>query len=567
MEEINKKCLIFLLIGLSLALIFAAIILIYKTNFKNSSFIPFIFAYIFLVAYFFQPFLVTFDYALFIYESYYKRERNYENIDKIFTLIFKIVGYLGSIFSYFILPVFRYYYFSGYFSFWERVKHAFKRYLFEYILSHYIIIAIIVIVGLTSIIIYFSGKEEFILTSIDIGLNCLVIPGVFKCLLLLGSFFPILISELKLIWECCRRKNYETILNGIITESLQEDQKKISKAYNNLKDVLKKSLFTEGEQKKEIEKIINKIEKNQTELMIALSDNEDVAVLTMDTFYNIICNSITEINEALLTIPRKIFVKANIKDKLSKEHGKLYFIFPLFMISVGIFILFVECFGDAIEYSEKKDNFDRIHVNFCLMLLTYLIIYYLAVYYCVLKRNSITEHMLYGKKLSDSLCLLNFATAISGLITPVSFIVIYSNIFGIYYYEDQEREFYPQQNMIFTRINKYIIIENIRPIFNLDISFKDTFWIYSSFKTFIIILFFIGTFCFHSLSFKGCFYCCCNCNKCGLEKKMYKFKFKFLFNDKNEKFCTCLRKDTYEKKGERDSLFIEKKMSELATMS
>ena len=561
MEEINKKCLIFLSIGLGLALILSAIILIYKTNFKKPFFIPFIFAYLFLVAYFFQPFLITFDYALFIYESYYHRERNYEEIDHIFTLIYKIVGYTGTGFSYFVLPLYKYYYFSGYFKFWEKIGHAFKRYFLEFILGKWVFIILGVLILIASVIIYFSGKEEFILNSKDIVLNCLIIPGIFKCLLYIGSYFPILISELKLICQCCRRKNYETILNGVITKSVQKDQERIAKALNNLEEALSKSFFDEESQTKEIKKILKRIENNKDIPMIALSKDENVGFLTKDTFYNIICNSITEINETELTIPRKIFVKANIKIKLSKTHGFCYGFYPLFLVLIGIFILFVEIFGDLIDYSEIKDDYNRIHVNFCLMLLAFLVIYYLAIFFCVLKRNSITEHMLYGKHLSDSLCLLNFATAISGLITPVSFIVIYSNIFGIYHYEDQETKFYPQQNMIFTRINKYIIIDNIKPIFNLDISFQNTFWIYSYLKSFVIILFFIGAFCFHSIPFKACFYCCCN--KCGMEKKCYTFKFKLMLNDKNEKFCSCLREDTFEKKGSRDSLRFEQEMTSM----
>ena len=558
MEEINKKCLIFLLIGLGLALILSAILLIFKTNFQKSSFIPFFFAYIFLVAYFFQPFLITFDYALFIYESYYHRERNYEEIDTIFTLIYKYVGYTGTGFSYFILPLYRYYYFSGYFKFCERIRHAFKRYWFEYILGHLILIIIVAVIFIASGIIYFAGQKEFILTSIDIVFNCFIIPGIFKTLLYIGSYFPILISELKLICACCRKKNYETILNGVITKSLQKDQKKIAKAVYNLREALNKSFFDEQYQKNEIEKILNRFENNKDTKMIAVSKGDDVGVLTQDTFYDIICNSITEFKETELIIPRKILVKANIKIKIKKSHGNCFCWYPFVMILIGIFILFIEIFGDLIEYSEIKDDYNRIHVNFCLMLLAFLVIYYLAIYFCVLKRNSITEHMLYGKKDSDSLCLLNFATAISGLITPVSFIVIYSNIFGIYHYEDQEKKFYPQQNMIFTRINKYLIIENIKPIFHLDISFKSTFWIYSYSKSFVIILFFIGAFFFHSFPFRACFYCCCN--KCGMEKKCYIFKFKFTLNDKNEKFCAYLREDTYEKKGSRDSLQIEQDM-------
>lgn len=551
MDDFTKACLKYLLIGLVVAFILALILLIYKINFKKCSIISIFFAFFFLIAYIFQPFLITLDYALFIYESNYLRERNYKTIDQLLTLTFRILGNIGFGFSFFFLPVYKYYYFSGYFRFKERLKDAFKRYFLD-IVKYYILVIIGIIVLIISLILYFSGNEKFILDSKDLLLNCSIIPGIIKCLLYIGSYLPILYSELKLTCPDLRTSNYEKILNGVINEYLEEDKKKLIKAYSNLKSALKNSIISEENQKTEIQKMINYLEKNKESLTISLEIEENKGVITFDTFYHILCDSITEIKETTLTLPRKLYVCVNIKKKLNKTHGKCYFLYPLFMIFLGLFILLNECFGNAIEFSEIKDEYNRMHVNSCLKLFIFLIFYYISVYFCVIKRNSISNHMLYGKRDSDTLCLLNFATEISGLISPVSFIVLYSNIFGIYYYENKGINFYPQNNMVYTRINKYIIIENIRPFFNLDISFKDTFWIYAYSKTFIILLFLVGTFLFHSLTMKVCFFCCCN--KWCCKKKKYERKFSYIFNDKNEKFCKCLRKETYEDKGEKDPL-------------
>ena len=547
MEEFDKKCLLYLLIGLGIAFILASILLIYKVDCKESSVISFIFAYFFLIAFFFQPFLVTLDYALFIFETSFQRERNFGDIDNMLRLIYRIIGRIGTGFSLVVLPVYTHFYFSGYFTFGGRLKNAIKRYFTEDCILYYIFGIIIVVALIVGFVLIERGNEDFVLSSKDLAYNCLIIPSIIKCLLYLGSYFPILWSELKLICPCMRTKAYVQILNGVVKTYLNEDIKKLEQAYINLGNALNKSFSTEN-QRKEIKKIMKKVrdkksDKNDKDFsLIVLNDGDNSGVITKETFIQIVCDSITEINETLLTFPRKLFVKNNINNKLEKEHGRIYYLYPILLLGIGIFILFIEIFGNALEYSEIRDNYGRIDDIYCIILLIFLIFYYMAIYFCVLKRNSITKQMLYGKRESDTLCLLNFATEISGLITPASFIVIYSNLFGIYQYENREKKFYSQNNMIFTQINKYIIIENIKPLFNLDISFKDSFWIYSYFKSFIILTFLIGSFFFHSFTLKGC--CCCCKNK----------KYRYIFNDKNEKFCKTCRKETYEQKGEKDPL-------------
>ena len=94
MDEIESRILILIFLGLAMSIIFALLILLFKIDWKNTTVISFIFALFFSIAYFFQPFLVTIDYLFFLYESSKLRERNYERIDKAFTLVYKIVGYV-----------------------------------------------------------------------------------------------------------------------------------------------------------------------------------------------------------------------------------------------------------------------------------------------------------------------------------------------------------------------------------------------------------------------------------------------------------------------------------------
>ena len=576
MEHVESNFMKILVIGLCLSIIEASILLIYKINFKEASILSFIFAFIFLIAFFFQPFLVTLDYAIFIYDSYNLRERNYENIDKILYLSYKIIGWIGIFFSLAFLPIFKYYYFSGYFTFYRKLGHSLRRYFCGDLIKYYILaIPGLILILFALYLYYISGKQDLVLNSKDLLFNCLSIPGQIKCLIYIGSYFPILFSELKFSF---RNEKYKKILNGIITQSIQDDIKNMDEAYIKILNTEIEKVFKDNSQKNEIERIKKEYEKNKESCHIQIkkvnnnengeeiNDDKFEKVVSLKTAEKIVCESMTVIKETLLILPRKFFVRKNIEDKMDKEHGNYYFLYPLFMLVIGASVLFIELFGDSINYSEYTDQYDRIKSNNCFYLFIILYIYHIAIYFCVLKRNSITNHMLYGKRNSDTLCLLNFATEISGLITPIPFFVIYSNLFGIHYYDEKfgnsgKKEYYPQNNMVFTKLNKYILVDNIKPLFNLDITFKDTFWIFVFIKDCIIIFFLLSTFLFYSLTLKFCCYCCCNTKCChkGCNTK----KFKYIFNDKNEKFCACCRDITFESKGDRDSLRLLELVTQL----
>ena len=532
MDEIESRILILIFLGLAMSIIFALLILLFKIDWKNTTVISFIFALFFSIAYFFQPFLVTIDYLFFLYESSKLRERNYERIDKAFTLVYKIVGYVGTCFSLILLPIFKNFYFSGYFKFHQKLGDSIKRFFRDDLFKYYIIaipVSIILIVG----IIFYFIRKEIVLNTKDLLLNCLIIPGIFKCLLYIGCYLPILLSELNFAIDCiCKSKEkYNNILKGVILKYLDKDKYNLKKAFVEIiKNKTKININLTQEQKAQIENTIKKCEecKDESKQDIIKKNeiiNEEIEKLPLifeKAIYNLFCDSLTKINEVLLTIPRKTYVYENIQKKFEKEYRVIFVLLWALMILIGIFVFGIEIFGNFFNYSESRNEYNKITISKCMRLFFYLLFYHMVVFFSVLKRNSITNQMLYGRKNSDTLCLLNFATEISGLITPVSFIVIYSKVFGIYDYDEPfekitNNNFYPHNNMIFTRTYKYIIIENIKPLFNLDITFKKTFYIYVAIKSCILILFFFGTFCFHSLTIK--LGCCCPKKKM-LQKKM-----------------------------------------------
>ena len=578
MDEIESRILILIFLGLAMSIIFALLILLFKIDWKNTTVISFIFALFFSIAYFFQPFLVTIDYLFFLYESSKLRERNYERIDKAFTLVYKIVGYVGTCFSLILLPIFKNFYFSGYFKFHQKLGDSIKRFFRDDLFKYYIIaipVSIILIVG----IIFYFIRKEIVLNTKDLVLNCLIIPGIFKCLLYIGCYLPILLSELNFAIDCiCKSKEkYNNILKGVILKYLEKDKNNLKKAFVEIiKNKTKININLTQEQKAQIDNTIKKCEecKDETNQDIINKNeiiNEEIEKLPLifeKAIYNLFCDSLTKINEVLLTIPRKTYVYENIQKKFEKEYRVIFVLLWALMILIGIFVFGNEIFGNFFNYSESRNEYNKITISKCMRLFFYLLFYHMVVFFSVLKRNSITNQMLYGRKNSDTLCLLNFATEISGLITPVSFIVIYSKVFGIYDYDEPfekitNNNFYPHNNMIFTRTYKYIIIENIKPLFNLDITFKKTFYIYVAIKSCILLLFFFGTFCFHSLTIK--LGCCCPKKKC-CKKKCDDIKFTYIFNDKNEKSCSKCRHQTFENIGKTGIIDRKKKEPELIEM-
>ena len=334
MDEIESRILILIFLGLAMSIIFALLILLFKIDWKNTTVISFIFALFFSIAYFFQPFLVTIDYLFFLYESSKLRERNYERIDKAFTLVYKIVGYVGTCFSLILLPIFKNFYFSGYFKFHQKLGDSIKRFFRDDLFKYYIIaipVSIILIVG----IIFYFIRKEIVLNTKDLVLNCLIIPGIFKCLLYIGCYLPILLSELNFAIDCiCKSKEkYNNILKGVILKYLKKDKNNLKKAFVEIiKNKTKININLTQEQKAQIENTIKKCEECKDESKQDIINkneiiNEEIEKLPLifeKAIYNLFCDSLTKINEVLLTIPRKTYVYENIQKKFEKEYRVIF---------------------------------------------------------------------------------------------------------------------------------------------------------------------------------------------------------------------------------------------------
>ena len=135
--------------------------------------------------------------------------------------------------------------------------------------------------------------------------------------------------------------------------------------------------------------------------------------------------------------------------------------------------------------------------------------FFVILYFSSIKLNSLTEQNIYGNKQSDTICLLEFAKNISGLITPLSLITLDKNTKNISF--DKTKN-----NIIFLRNFGIPLVEN----YFINVKFQDVYFIYTTIKVIIFIISFILSFFKHSITIKIC----------GKE-------FKFKINDKNDKFC------------------------------
>lgn len=228
--ERNKDILIYLFMCLGFSIILTFSLITYKINCKQSSVISIIFAHFFLICLFYQPFILILDFFIGMKYISNGNERNLE-IDTFFEYEYKIIGYLGTFFSMIVLPIYKDYLLSGYFSFWQKLWDATKRRLKVFGI-YGIIFYIYIIFGLILFIIkgesgYIIAKDFFLFV-----LQCLGIPNILNTIWYTGAFLPLFINESKMIGrkgeeEQLRTKaKYLKRLVGIIAYYLDKDKKK-----------------------------------------------------------------------------------------------------------------------------------------------------------------------------------------------------------------------------------------------------------------------------------------------------------------------------------------------------
>ena len=519
MYELTKEENTYIIMCLVFSTIITITLITYKINFKKASIVSIIFAYLFLIILINQPFIVNLDQMIgFIYIKN-KNERNLD-IDLFFEYEYKIVGYVSTLFSIIILPIYEDYLLSGYFSFHQKLWDATKRRLKKARIIA-IILLIYIIIGLILYIIkgedgYIIAKEFFFFV-----LNCLTIPNFLKALWYMGAHFPLFFNESKMYHlYYSKRESYYKRLCGVIVYYLNKDKDKIVEAIIDLKYILAKYFVdnTEIKKKKYILHLLEicENEKEQLEINEYHMEKEDLEIkINLENFHHVMAEAIRNIKKGLNQIPRKIFVLKNIEKKFNYKMNKCAL--AIFILSHPIPILFAFIVGfvatansyyisyrsyliDKIQLKlpTHDDYFFNLFYKFCI---------FFILYFSAVKLNSLTEQNLYGNRMSDTICLLEFAKHISGLITPLSVITLDKNTLDIAY---------GKKNIIFLKNFGIPLVEN----YFINVPFQDVYFIYTVIKVIIFIISFILTWFKHSLTIK-----------------IFGKEFKFKINDKNDKHC------------------------------
>ena len=458
--EISRTELEYILISFFFALILACFLILIKINYKESSNSSIFFAVFFLTFYFYQPLLIILD-RLKAYVLYYSDEVPHFAIEEFLKIEYVIIGYIGTFFSNVFLPIHKNVTISGYETFWERLKDALSRFRdknFKYIV-------ILVLYILLSYLLYLTNDkdQEIKKTSKEFFsflLNCIIVLDFFKAIWYLGAYLPLLFGELKIEYKLCQNCTNMQEYVGQITQNmekyLEEDKKKLEEAYEDLIYIIYFFLRTQI-LKEKYKDLIQKIEANKDSFKLKLKSKQEIEKLSKSidklNYEDKLASAIRKIIKTLSKIPRKIYEYEDLTRKLSQNNKGCYNEYPFcawILIGFGLIIFAFEVSLPYYDYHELSSPFDfegNFIFAFCVTFL-----YFAVIYYSFLNTNSLTTQNIYGIKQSDTLCLLNFAEGISGLITPITFLAVGTKAAGF---------FDLRENMTFMKTFDIPIVENI----------------------------------------------------------------------------------------------------------
>lgn len=509
---LNKYEYYYLIFCFIISFILACLLLLIRINFSESSCVSILFALFFLTFYFYQPFLICID-RLKSYVSYYSLEKPKFDISYFLKYEFQIIGWVGTGFSNFILPMHKDYILSGYGSRCGKVKDVicrlFKKWRFKIVL---LLIYIIV-----SYILYRIKDKDKDIEEKSIGLadflkNCLILLDFFKALWYLGAFFPLLISQLKIECDSCKCPEYYNQLINNIDISIQNDQKKLIKCFEELY-YISITFIKNNIRRLQVSDLLNSIKESQEILKIKLPETEkeleDInkklkEEVNADNFEEKIISGIRAMIKRLSKIPRKIYERANLYREINNKNNCFYYIFAISMVVFGTVTIGFELTLYFIDYNQISSPRNFTYDYIWAFVISFF--YFAVLYYAILKKNSLTQQNLYGIKQSDTLCLLNFTEEISGMITPLSFLFVGTKAMGIFQLRDY---------MTFMETFDMPLVENIF----ITLNFKDIYYMYISIRLIVIAVSFVCTFFLNTIEINCC--CCC--------------KFKWKINDRNLK--------------------------------
>ena len=484
--------------------IFSCIYIFVKRNKHNSYSILIIYSIFITSIYFVQPFIISIDYIIAYYIKY-KNITDFKNSIsyKVILYIYLIIGWAGTIFSDFIIPFCKNYYFSGYFTKSQKIKDCIFRWLKKYLLLYLIYVSYIIVTykfRSKEIINKFGNYADFIL-------NILNIKGLFSVLFYFANYFPIFVNQVR----CSNEK-----MIGILAEELDHDQKLLIESIKDLTFVIQKYIKENTKieiinNKKEIEDLIGNVNLNEyvknkeLNIDLKLTENEEENIrikLNLENAIDVIAKWTRNFKKCLLNIPRKIYMLIRIRHVNIPNP----FVF-LFFILLVLFELtnFFNIFGIEKNVTILKDYYLKYLFTyfFCL-------VFFIVIFHSLKRTNFYTENNIYSMGMSDPLCLMEYSERISNLLIPMTFIYISSMRFFVY-----EADI----NLIFREIFQIPIFDNII-IFGFDnIRFDKYLKEYYIIRLSIIIFLCILCFTVRKISIKCC--CCCCC-----KKKCYLYKVK-----------------------------------------
>ena len=490
---------IYAIICFVFSLIISGIMITFKINFKEASVISIIFAYFFLTFLIYQIFLINLDNII---GSFIIDNGGYRNLeyDIFFEYEYKIVGYISTLFSVIILPIYEDYLLSGYFSFfsklWDGIKRLLKKFgILGIALTAYILIGLILFI--------IKGNDGYIIAKnfFKFLMNCLNIPNLIKTLIYFGAYFPLLSAEIRPnIGNLEQRVEQQC---EIISYYLRLDQDRIIEAINDLKYIVVKYLKDNVsiKRKQYILNLIDIVEKEKDKLEInELSiEKDDLEIrINLKNFHHVLAEGIRNIKKGLNQIPRKLYVLHNIEKKVNNPYISRCKViwFLLIMILIFFIVFLVEIIYVCIGFNMfifRNLGISKIKAS---KTLYYIFLFYSfsnfgLLYYSAIKMNSLTEQNIYGTKMSDTICLLEYAKRISGLINPLSLFTLDKSIGLMNKY---------RQNVIFLNNFGIPIVDN----FFFDIDYMDYYLYYALIKLIFIIVGFVASCCFHSIKIKIC---------------------------------------------------------------
>ena len=497
----------YLIVSFFFALFASFILILIKVDCKNASCVSIILAIFFLTFYFYQPFLLSID-RLKSYVTYYSLEKPNLDIEYFLDWEYTIIGWVGLVFSNFILPIHRNYVFSGYFYIGDKVKDSLLRWLKEQYVD--------IIIALADLLVSYivanekhkkNELEEFSFEFANYFLNAWQIPDFFKALWYLGSFFPLLFGRMKIETDCfCDSRKYFNQYMNNISVSLEKDIKKLEQNYGDMLFICKK-FINDVEKKAELDIFMNKVEKMKAIFKLKLIDEIELKEkqkqyekeINLDNFKDKLATAFRSMKKRIFKLPKKSYEYETLKKKSKREKNQLKTYISFFPLLFGILILIFELSILFADYKSIRNPLEfESDFIFCLI---FSLMYFFVVYYSVVTTNCLTKQNLYGIRQSDSLCLLKFTEEISGLIEPLSFLFIGTKALGIFDLRD---------NLTFMETYDIPIFENIF----IGLKFKDIYKTYISFRILILSFSLILTSGLNKINLK----CCCKNGCCSINK-------------------------------------------------